>query len=137
MTKLTRQYRGLEFACQTSEYLCFRNAETKALQKQLGDPGRELIELKDQVQRTLLEKLAEIVPEFCIMHEAVGELGVYLNLAAVALRLRLVRPTVLETGDATVEATGVWNVIKCYHHKRWIRHDLSTEKSSTMGSAYL
>jgi len=89
-----------------------------------------LSNLKDQVQRTLLEKFAEIVPEFCIVHEAVGELGVYLNFAAIALRLRLVRPELVRDGPAVVETNGLWNIIKCYHHKMWIRHNISTDLSS-------
>lgn len=47
LREIRAEYPDMEFACQTSGYLCFRNSLTNRIQNQLGDPGRELVELKD------------------------------------------------------------------------------------------
>ena len=94
LAEISQSWPNLEFCCQTSSHFCFRNQTTKQLQQKLGDPARELVMLKDEVQRVLLAKIAEIVPEFSIIHEAIGELGVFINLALVACRLRFVRPRI-------------------------------------------
>ena len=54
----------LQYVCQAGRFYFFRSKETRALQRKLGDPQRDLIELKDRTQRHLLRNLSEIGHSF-------------------------------------------------------------------------
>lgn len=92
----------------------------------MGDPKRQVVEIKDEVQRILLAKIKEISCDFEAVGEAIEELALYLHISATMFDLKLKKPQVIENEEAMVRGKGIWNIVKAVSHPLWRPQSFAT-----------